>query len=103
MAAAPLRETFFVAVALAVSIIPEGLPVAVTVALSIATRRMARRNVIIRQLAAVEGLGACTVVATDKTGTLTVNQLTAKRVWLPKQGMVHIGGEGHRVDGELVT
>jgi magnesium-transporting ATPase (P-type) len=96
---APLRETFFVAVALAVSVIPEGLPVAVTVALSIATRRMARRNVIVRHLPAVEGLGACTVVATDKTGTLTLNRLTAKQVWLPDEGMVEIGGEGFDVTG----
>ncbi|MER2268276.1 cation-translocating P-type ATPase [Methylobacterium oxalidis] len=96
---ASLRETFFVAVALAVSVIPEGLPVAVTVALSVASRRMARRNVIVRQLPAVEGLGACTVVATDKTGTLTLNHLTARRVWLPGDGLVSIG-EGHpAVDG----
>ena len=103
MAGAPLRETFFVAVALAVSIIPEGLPVAVTVALSIATRRMARRNVIVRQLAAVEGLGACTVIATDKTGTLTVNQLTAKRVWLPNHGTVLVGGQGYDLSGDVAS
>ncbi|MPZ59202.1 MAG: HAD-IC family P-type ATPase [Rhizobiales bacterium] len=102
MAGAPLRETFFVAIALAVSIIPEGLPVAVTVALSIATRRMAKRNVIVRQLPAVEGLGACTVIAADKTGTLTVNRLTAKRVWLPEHGMIFVGGEGDHTNGDLV-
>lgn len=103
LAGAPLRETFFLAVALAVSVIPEGLPVAVTVALSVATRRMARRNVIVRQLAAVEGLGACTVIATDKTGTLTVNRLTAKRVWLPGHGCLAIGGEGHAVEGSITV
>ncbi len=97
----PLQETFFVAVALAVSIIPEGLPVAVTVALSIATRRMAHRNVIVRHLPAVEGLGACTVVATDKTGTLTLNRLTAKRLWLPNHGLVEIGGEGFDLAGDF--
>lgn len=96
---APLRDTFFLATALAVSIIPEGLPVAVTVALSIATRRMARRNVIIRSLPAVEGLGACTVIATDKTGTLTLNRLTAKRLWLPGHGVVDVAGEGFDVAG----
>lgn len=85
------RETFLVAVALAVSVIPEGLPVAVTVALSVASRRMAKRNVIVRQLAAVEGLGACTVIATDKTGTLTLNRLAAKRAWLPESGFLAIG------------
>ncbi|MET0530703.1 MAG: HAD-IC family P-type ATPase [Microvirga sp.] len=97
----PLQETFFLAVALAVSIIPEGLPVAVTVALSIATRRMARRHVIVRHLPAVEGLGACTVVATDKTGTLTLNRLTAKRLWLPNYGLVDIGGEGFALEGNF--
>nr|WP_329610566.1 HAD-IC family P-type ATPase [Jiella pelagia] len=96
-----LRETFFVAIALAVSVIPEGLPVAVTVALSIATRRMARRNVIVRHLPAVEGLGACTVVATDKTGTLTMNQLTVKRLWLPDHGFVEVEGSGLEIDGPL--
>ena len=97
-AGTPLRETFFVAVALAVSVIPEGLPVAVTVALSIASRRMARRHVIVRQLPAVEGLGACTVVATDKTGTLTLNRLTAGRVWLP--GLGEVARDGAAPPGE---
>ncbi|MCB8839894.1 HAD-IC family P-type ATPase [Aurantimonas sp. VKM B-3413] len=98
---ATMRETFFVAIALAVSVIPEGLPVAVTIALSIATRRMARRSVIVRHLPAVEGLGACTVVATDKTGTLTMNQLTAKRLWLPQHGFIDVDGVGFEVEGRL--
>ena len=57
-----------------------------TVALSVAMHRMGLRNVVVRQLPAVEGLGACTLIATDKTGTLTVNRLTVERVWTPEDG-----------------
>ncbi len=78
----PLREIVLLAIALAVAAIPEGLPIAVTVALSAAASRMARRNVIVRALPAVEGLGACTLIASDKTGTLTVNRLTVDQVAL---------------------
>jgi Ca2+-transporting ATPase len=83
--AAP-ADIVLLAIALAVAAIPEGLPVAITVALSVATHRMGLRNVVVRQLPAVEGLGACTLIATDKTGTLTVNRLTVERVWTPADG-----------------
>ena len=73
-------------VALAVAAIPEGLPVALTVALAISVSRMARRDVVVRKMAAVEGLGACTLIASDKTGTLTVNELSVQRVFLPGFG-----------------
>lgn len=79
----PLTEVFILAVALGVAAIPEGLPVALTVALAIASRRMAKRNVIVRKLSAVEALGSCTFIGTDKTGTLTINKLTAKVIALP--------------------
>lgn len=96
-------DVFMLAVALAVSVIPEGLPVALTVALAIGMRRMARRNVIIRRLVAVEALGSCTYVATDKTGTLTVNQLTVRRILLPGQPPWEVTGEGIVPEGLIRT
>jgi len=92
---------FFFVVALAVSAIPEGLPVALTVALSIATTRMSKRNVIVRKLTAVESLGSCTVIASDKTGTLTVNQQTARKIVLPDGNSFQVSGEGYNGEGEL--
>ncbi len=77
------HTVFMLAVALAVSAIPEGLPVALTITLTIAQARMARRRVIVKRLVAVEALGSCTYIASDKTGTLTMNTLTARRVLLP--------------------
>jgi magnesium-transporting ATPase (P-type) len=94
-------EVFFLAIALIVSAIPEGLPVGVTVALSIASTRMAKRNVIVRSLSAVESLGSCTTIATDKTGTLTVNQQTAKIVVLPPGDRFEVSGEGYLPVGEI--
>ena len=98
----PLAAVFFFAVALAVSAIPEGMPVAISVALAIAARRMARVNVIVRGLPAVEGLGACTMIATDKTGTLTVNQLTAKTLWLSGIGTLTVEGQGYVANGHVL-
>ena len=96
-----LREVFLVAVALAVSAIPEGLPVALTVTLSIARHRMGKHNVIVRTLSAVEGLGATTLIASDKTGTLTCNELTIKKVYTPNHGMFEVEGEGYEINGTV--
>lgn len=74
----PLKDVFFLTVALAVSAIPEGLPVAITVALSVASGVMSKRNVIVRKLSAIEGLGSCTLIASDKTGTMTQNRLSVE-------------------------
>jgi cbb3-type cytochrome oxidase maturation protein len=92
---------FLFAVALAVSAIPEGLPVALTVALAIGTARMARRGVIVRRLAAVEGLGSCTLIASDKTGTLTCNELTVREIRLPTGKRFEVSGEGFVPEGEV--
>jgi len=73
-----LKDIFFLTVAIAVSTIPEGLPVAITVALSVASGAMSKRNVIVRKLSAIEGLGSCTMIASDKTGTMTQNNLSVR-------------------------
>lgn len=93
---------FFFVVALAVSAIPEGLPVALTVALSIAAKRMAKRNVIVRKLTSVESLGSCTIIASDKTGTLTVNEQTAKIIQLANSNRYTIEGQGYNGEGKVV-
>ncbi len=99
---AALSEIFLLAVALAVSAIPEGLPVALTVALAVGMERMARRGVIVRRLVAVESLGSCTYIASDKTGTLTVNQLTVRRVQFPDQAAWEVSGEGLAPEGTFL-
>jgi P-type Ca2+ transporter type 2C len=98
-----VQEMFLFGVALAVSAIPEGLPAALTVALAIATSRMARRGVIVRRLAAVEGLGSCTMIASDKTGTLTCNELTVRDVRLPDGLDLEVRGEGFAPEGEVLV
>lgn len=80
-------------IALAVAAVPEGLPIVATLALARGMLRMARRNAVVQRLAAVETLGATTVVCTDKTGTLTTNELTVSRVWL-SEGVVELAGAG---------
>ncbi len=96
-----VHDMFLFAVALAVSAIPEGLPVALTVALAIGTARMARRGVIVRRLAAVEGLGSCTLIASDKTGTLTCNELTVREIRLPTGERFDVSGEGFVPEGQV--
>ena len=102
---APADRIFFMAVALAVALavaaVPEGLPVAITVAWSIASARMAARNVVVRLLPAIEGLGSCTLIASDKTGTLTRNELMVRRIVLPGGSRLTVSGEGYRPVGVI--
>ena len=97
-----LNELFMSVVGLSVSAMPEGLPLALTLALTIGSSRMGSRNVIVKKLNAVESLGSCTVIASDKTGTLTVNEQTAKKVILPNDTIYEIEGTGYNDDGRII-
>ena len=97
----PLSEIFISVIALSVSAMPEGLALALTMALTIASKRMAKKNVIVKKLNAVESLGSCTVIASDKTGTLTVNEQTAKKIVLANGSSFTITGSGYNDDGEI--
>ncbi len=94
-------EIFLSVIALSVSAMPEGLPLALTMALTIASNRMSKNNVIVKKLNSVESLGSCTVIASDKTGTLTVNEQTAKKIVLPDGSIFNIHGSGYNDIGEI--
>ncbi len=98
----PYNEMFLAVIALSVSAMPEGLPLALTMALTIASNKMAKQNVIVKELNAVESLGSCTVIASDKTGTLTVNEQTAKKIILPNGDSFDVIGTGYELKGEVI-
>ena len=98
-----LGSVFLLGVALAVSAIPEGLPAAITVALAIGMRRMAKVQVIIRNLLAVEALGSCTYIASDKTGTLTVNEMTIQHIIFANGDAFRVSGEGLDLHGDVAS
>ncbi len=95
-----LYENFLLALALAVSVVPEGLPAALSVAFALGMRRLLDRNVLAKKLSAVETLGSVSVICTDKTGTITKNELTVRTIVLG-QALYHVSGEGYAPEGEF--
>lgn len=96
----PFIENLLISVSLAVAAIPEGLPAIVTIALSIGVRKMAKRNALVRRLPSVETLGCTTVICTDKTGTLTQNEMMVRAVWV-NGSFVDVFGVGYNPDGDF--
>lgn len=97
------KEIFLSVIALSVSAMPEGLPLALTMALTITSNKMIRKNCLVKKLNSVEALGSCTYIASDKTGTLTVNEQTAKKIVLPDGKCFEVEGEGYNFDGKVIT
>lgn len=95
------KEIFLSVVALSISAMPEGLPLALTMALTITSNNMLKNKVIVKKLNAVESLGSCTYIASDKTGTLTVNEQTAKKIVLPNNEQFDIEGIGYNINGKI--
>ena len=95
------EDIIFFAIALAVSAIPEGLPVALSLVLAIAARRMLKRGVVVRSLPAVEALGSCTLIASDKTGTLTCNEQTVQKIITADGENYEVGGTGYAPIGQI--
>jgi Ca2+-transporting ATPase len=98
----PILEFFIFAVALAVAGIPEGLPIVVTIGLSTGVQRMVKRNALIRKLASAETLGSTTVICTDKTGTLTKNEMTVKKIYANGK-IIDVSGSGYDKKGEFLV
>lgn len=96
----PMLDIFLAVVGLAVAAIPEGLPAIVTIVLAIGTRNMARNKALVRRLPAVETLGSVTVICSDKTGTLTKNEMTAVRIMLPSHTL-EVSGAGYSPEGDF--
>ena len=91
-----------IAVSLAIAAVPEGLPAVVTISLALGMREMIHRHALIRKLSSVETLGSATVICSDKTGTLTQNEMTVTRLWVDGQ-FIEITGTGYIPEGEFLV
>ena len=98
----PLLEMLLVGISLAVAAIPEGLPAVVTMTLALGVKNMVKRNCLLRNLVASEGLGATSVICTDKTGTLTKNEMTVKLIYIPDK-FYEVSGEGYQPKGDFLS
>jgi len=98
----PFTEILMVAISTLVSVVPEGLPVAMTIGLAVGMQRMAARGAIVRRLAAVESLGSTTIICSDKTGTLTRNEMTVTAALLPGGRRIQVTGVGYGPEGALL-
>ncbi len=97
---AEITEVFIIAISLAIAAVPEGLPAVVTISLALGMREMVQRHALIRKLSSVETLGSATTICSDKTGTLTQNEMTVTRVWADNQ-FIHVTGTGYAPIGEF--
>jgi Ca2+-transporting ATPase len=98
--ATEITDVFIIAISLAIAAVPEGLPAVVTISLALGMREMIQRHALIRRLSSVETLGSATVICSDKTGTLTQNEMTVTRIWADNQ-FVHVTGAGYAPVGEF--
>ena len=96
-----LTDTLIISIAALVSVIPEGLPAALSVVMAIGSYRMSKKNAIIRQMTATETLGSVTTIVTDKTGTLTQNTMTIRKIWVPGIEDIEVAGEGWESIGDF--